>query len=136
MIRSAGLCIAILAGLATPVMTWAASGGAPAAHPFAIPRRSFAIETRAQSGLERQKFEGLSASDAYSTLLSGTFPVAPDAEGGTFVPPPYPPYYVVQYVVSPPPQRCVRPLLIHVGPSQPAKNLPRLVYGTPFDCAG
>jgi hypothetical protein len=130
------LCIAILIGLAAPVATWAASGGANGAHSWALPQRSFAIEARAQSGHERQNFAGFGASDAYSTLLSGTLPlVPPDTDAGTIEPPPYPPpYYIVQY--ASPPHRCVRPLLIHIAPRRPAENLPRLVYGTPFDCAG
>jgi hypothetical protein len=127
------LSVAILIALATPAA--AASGGGHGARSFAMPARSFAIETRAQPARERQNFAGLGASGAYTTLLSGTFPTAP-YEGGVVVPPPYPPYYVVQYAPPPPAPRCVRPLLIHLVPAHPAKNLPRLVYGTPFDCPG
>ncbi len=124
------LSVAILIGLATPAA--AASGGGHGAHSFAMPARSFAIETSAQSAREPQHFAGLGASGAYTTLLSGTFPTAP-YEGGVLTA--YP-YYLVQYAPPPPPQRCVRPLLIHLVPAHAPKNLPHLVYGTPFDCPG
>jgi hypothetical protein len=127
------LFAAILFGLATPAA--AASGGGHGAHSFTMPVRPFAIETAAQSAHESQHFAGLGASGAYTTLLSGTFPTAP-YEGGVVVPSPYPPYYLVQYVPPPPPPRCVRPLLIHLVPAHTSKNLPHLVYGTPFDCPG
>jgi hypothetical protein len=139
---SAGVLVASLValGLAAPTLSLAASGGG---HPVMMRSfglsRSFGargeVHSRISAARERRGFGGLGASGAYTTLLSGTFPSAPDAEGGMIVPPPYPPYYVVQYVPAPPP-RCVRPLLIHLVPPHPAKNLPRLVYGTPFECHG
>ncbi len=116
--------------LATPAAAWAASGGGHAMAP-----RSFGLHARPQAFArhERPGFAGLGVSDAYSTLLSGTFASPePEAEAGVIVPPPscygMPP-------IAPPP-RCVRPLLIHLVPPHLAKNLPRVVYGTPFDCAG
>lgn len=126
------LSVALLIGLITPAA--AAAGGGQGAHSFVMPARSFPIEIAAQSAHEPQHFAGLGASGAYTTLLSGTFPTAP-YEGGVVVPPLYPPYYVVQYV-PPPPPRCVRPLLIHLVPAHTPKNLPHLVYGTPFECPG
>jgi hypothetical protein len=116
-------------GLAAPAATWAASGGAHAMAP-----RSFGLQVHPQipARHERPGFAGLGASGVYSTLLSGTFESpAPDTEAGFVVPPPpfcYPPMA--------PPHRCVRPVLIHLVPPRPVKNQPRVVYGTPFQCAG
>ncbi len=128
-----GLSAALLIGLATPAAAAGGSGG-HGAHAFAMSPRSFPIEINAQSAREPQHFAGLGASGAYTTLLSGTFPTAPN-EGGVVVAPPYLPYYVVQYV-PPASPRCVRPLLIHLVPAHAARNLPHLVYGTSFDCPG
>jgi hypothetical protein len=117
-------------GLAAPVATWARSGGEHGMGP-----RVFGMQEQARGRLRHQPgFAGLGASGAYSTLLSGTF-VSPEPEAGLVVPPPFYPYYYAAPAYAPPP-RCVRPLLIHLVPSHPAKNLPRLVYGTSFDCAG
>ena len=118
----------VFIGLAAPAATWAGSGGGH----FMAPR-SFGFQARPQAFArhERRGFAGLGASGAYSTLLSGSFPSAePEAEPGVIVPPPF------CFGMAPPPPRCVRPLLIHLVPPQPAKNLPRVLYGTPFDCAG
>jgi hypothetical protein len=122
----------ILVGLAlaTPGTTWAAprGGHAMAPRPFNLGARPQAFARH-----ERPGFGGLGASGAYTTLLSGTFESPPPDTGpGFVVPPPF------CYGMPPiaPQERCVRPLLIHLVPQQPAKNLPRVVYGSPFDCSG
>jgi hypothetical protein len=120
--------LAIFFVLAVPAVILASSGG----HEM----RSAATPVHAQAPHERRNFAGAGANGTESTLLSGTLPAAPDEEEGTVVPPPpYPPYpypYYAQYV----PRPCVRPVLIHIAPPRPAKNLPRLIYGVPFDCTG
>jgi hypothetical protein len=129
MLRRLLLAVLVGLGFAAPAATWAASGGGHVTAP-----RSLALQGRSQipARHERSGFAGLGASGVYSTLLSGTFESpAPDTENGLVVPPPpfcYPPMA--------PPHRCVRPVLIHLMPSRPVKNLPRVVYGTPFQCAG
>lgn len=114
--------------LAAPGAAWAASGGGHAMAPG-----SFRLQARPQALVrhERPGFAGLGASGAYSTLLSGTFE-SPPPEAGLAVRPPF--CYGMPPIAPPP--RCVRPLLIHLVPQHPAKNLPRVVYGSPFDCAG
>jgi hypothetical protein len=116
--------------LAAPVATWAASGGG-----HAVASRAYGFQARPQAFVrhERPGFAGLGASGVYSTLLSGTFESPPpDTGAGLVVPPPF--CYGMPPIAPPP--RCVRPLLIHLVPPHPAKNLPRLVYGIPFNCAG
>lgn len=127
------ILLMMLVGLALvfPGATWAASGGGHGA----VASPSFGLGARPQAFArhERPGFAGLGASGAYTTLLSGTFELPPQDTGPGFVIPP--PFCYGMPPVSPP-ERCVRPLLIHLVPPHPAKNLPRLVYGTPFECHG
>lgn len=124
-------------GLAAPTLSRAASGGRHPVmmHSFGLPRSFGAqgeVRSRISAARERRGSGGLGASGAYTTLLSGTFESPPDTGPGFVVPPPF--CYGMPPVAPPP--RCVRPLLIHLVPPHPAKNLPRLVYGTPFECHG
>jgi hypothetical protein len=124
------LLLAAFIGLATPAAAWAASGGG-----HGVPPHSFGAPAHAQAfaGHRLPGFGGLGGSGAYTTLLSGTYESAPEDMGPGLLPPP--PFCYGMPPIAPP-ERCVRPLLIHLTPSHPAKNLPRVVYGTPFNCAG
>lgn len=131
--RSTGMLLASLMSFGVALPSGAATGSR-GAHSFTLSRTA-----HAQARHGRPGFGGLGASGAYSTLLSGTFPSAPDAEEGFpegGFPPPYaearpPAFYLVPAVA--PPQPCVKPLLIHLVQPRHTK-LPRVVYGSPFTC--
>lgn len=95
-----------------------------AAHGFAIPHIARGAVLRG-----RPHFFG-GAAATYDTLLSGTFPIAPDDSTGALPPLPYPPavFYPADYMPQP---HCVQPKIIYITDVKPAANLPRVIYGTP-----
>lgn len=136
----AGISLAVLIGLAGPA-AWAGSGGHGRPVLAMQPHTSVAPMGR-EASRQRPRFGGfgaLGSSGAYTTLLSGTFESGPtpEDETGAIFPPPLP-YggYAYYLVPQPAPHHCVRSLLIHLTHPLPVKNLPRVIYGEPFDCAG